>query len=255
MRKFKRVFLFAALPVAGLYLCAPVIAGFYHIGDRTGPRIYPAWLHRTLYDLRGDRTQHEQHRYDVAAVDDVRSVDFDFGKLLGGDLLFIAGQSVYSDAVRQFDDESVWTHVGLIDRQDDELYLIDASPMYRDSADQPGRVMRQPLAEYLRDNPGAAIAAYRVQCAEDQREQAVRQCRLWAKQAMAFDGLFDATCHDELYCSEMIWAAYRDAGVDLVEQRWRQVKIMWVTRQVIVPDALVQSDRLSVLGHIQKGTQ
>jgi hypothetical protein len=171
-----------------------------------------------------------------------------------GDLLLVRGDSMYSDAVRSIDGDSRWTHVGMLAADAGVLVFVDASPsVLEDQVDTGGRVQRRPLDDYLREISGCEAAVYRVQTDPAARRAAAVACLRWAARRVPFDGHFDAASADALYCSEMIWRAYRSLGLDLAEGRWQQSKILWMHQSVIFPDALAQGPRVTYLGHLQKG--
>src|SRR5689334_18373956 len=45
--------------VAIAYLSGPIIAGFYGIGNRAGPKIYPQGLHELLYMIAWESGSHD----------------------------------------------------------------------------------------------------------------------------------------------------------------------------------------------------
>lgn len=51
--------LLITVALAALYLDLPLIAGFFAIGDKRGPLIYPMWLHAELYQLGWQAASHE----------------------------------------------------------------------------------------------------------------------------------------------------------------------------------------------------
>ena len=70
--------------------------------------------------------------------------------------------------------------------------------------------------------------------------------RYW-QQAVPFDGDFDATSDRELYCTEMIWAAYREVGVDLVERDFVELSTAIRKGSFIMPSTLTGSRSLRLL--------
>jgi len=61
-----------------LYLEGPLIAGFFGIGDREGPRIYPKEYHTVLYKMSYEKVRHEQPRISIETSELERPIFYGF---------------------------------------------------------------------------------------------------------------------------------------------------------------------------------
>ena len=57
--KTKKILVSVAAAAIALYLIMPIVAGIFEIGNRWGPKIYPIWLHETLYMIAWEMSSHE----------------------------------------------------------------------------------------------------------------------------------------------------------------------------------------------------
>ncbi len=60
-----------------------------------------------------------------------------------------------------------------------------------------------------------------------------------------FDDRFDTGNREAMYCTELIWRAYKSAGVDLAEGNWEFARNPVVQGRVLMPYRLSRSPRLA----------
>lgn len=129
-----------------------------------------------------------------------------------GDVLFRRGRSVVSRAVLSMDGDSRYSHVGLVERVESGVWILHAAPAAESNGE--GGVIVETLQEFLAPDAAAAAALYRpVQPLA--AASAMRTAWSFVRRRTPFDGAFDLSTTDELYCTELIWRAYLAAGVDL----------------------------------------
>jgi hypothetical protein len=135
-------------------------------------------------------------------------------QLHSGDLIFRSGMSHESRMVRLMDPQSDYSHVGLVDIEGQEVYVIHIEP----ALDSMGQAMRrEPLAHFLDGQKANAFTIYRVNTAdEEQRNGALAVALAFLKENVAFDQEFDLDSVDALYCTELVWRAYKAVGIDLM---------------------------------------
>ncbi len=155
-----------------------------------------------------------------------------------GDLLFRAGDSVHSAAVLAAQGNG-WSHVGIVVRAGSgALEVIHAAP-----ADEPGEfdgVRRASLAEFARH--AHKLGAYRPQSAA-----AASYAAAHAEQYLGrpFDSRLDGDSDAELYCTELITAAFQGSDLPLEPARTRYTVPMLGAVSVIEPNALAAIPMLS----------
>lgn len=165
--------------------------------------------------------------------------------LLPGDLLFVRGGTWRSRMVMMAEDRMPYSHVGIICRGDTSLEVVDASPHSQGGnhgvVDQ--RVEKRTLVEFLADPKIKDAAVYRLtdagldarKLSESAGEAALR---MYEKQ-LPFDNAFDLATNESVYCSELIWLAYLEAGIDLCDGSYDKLGTALFDLPVILPSSLV----------------
>jgi hypothetical protein len=148
-----------------------------------------------------------------------------------GDIVALCGTSLRSRIVRVFQRNSTdYSHVGIIVAGQAGIFVVHADPAK-------GKVIRQRWEDVLRDGTtGGAI--YRLREGEATiGEKVSRESEKLAQAAVPFDDKFDLQSSDRLYCTELVWRAYGDAGVDLVPN-------LRAEHKYLLPATLFASPRL-----------
>ena len=134
-------------------------------------------------------------------------------RLRNGDLIFRSGVSVDSQLIKMFDPGSKYSHVGMIDVRDGNAYVVHIEPDERGDS----KVRRDPLADFLAPRKADGFAVYHVLPDDDQRARAAIQAALgYQARGVLFDRDFSLDTEDKMYCTELVWRAYLDAGLDLL---------------------------------------
>lgn len=133
-----------------------------------------------------------------------------------GDLVFVRGRSWRSRIVLLFNSGgSDFSHVGLVWRRNGKAFVIHATPTSSNNPEG-GGVMLDPLRQFLSTKHVSQAALYRVNDRNrDIAKRAAATAQQYAARALPFDHDFDASTPSKLYCTELIWRAYRAAGLNL----------------------------------------
>lgn len=164
----------------------------------------------------------------------------DTSAMRSGDLVFRRGHSLRSRAVLAAEsDVSPFSHVGIVDRVSNELFVINASPA---EGERGGKVVREPIEQFLA--PGVADTATVVRVADSATAiRATVNARRYAADSVPFDGDFDLATPNAVYCTELIWRSYETAGVDVSGGRRDTVHVLTRTYTMILPAALLANGR------------
>ncbi len=127
-----------------------------------------------------------------------------------GDIVFLDGRSLRSRIVRLVQSHSAdYSHVGIVDIENGEAYVIHADP-------SAGRVVRQRWEVVLAPAQVSGGALYRVREGDERLTGSVcAAAKSYAREGVPFDGHFDLKTPNRLYCTELVLRAYRRSGLDL----------------------------------------
>lgn len=162
-----------------------------------------------------------------------------------GDLVFRQGHDAVSGVVLAVDPSSQFSHVGILARRGDAWVVIHSLPP--DAPGDPGGVRVELLSDYLSPANARRLGIYRLKNAGAESiarvQAAVRAALEYGEQHTRFDGDFDLNDHRRLYCTELVWLAFRQAGIDLAPAPdWLDLPLR--SGYYILPSTLMRSEAL-----------
>lgn len=167
-------------------------------------------------------------------------------KLKNGDLIFRRGLSLESQIVLLSDDESEYSHVGII-------YIINGKPFVIHSVPAESEIENEcirleVLEDFLSGDKASKFALYRFNNELHDESQTAGSfaydCYL---HKYSFDNDYDLKSNTKLYCTELVWKAYKHAGVDLVENRYKRINFIMINKNMIMPSSLTESKLLKII--------
>ena len=163
-------------------------------------------------------------------------------QLKEGDVVFRAGRSWLTNMAEQFADEAVrYSHVGVVVKAGDDLKVVHASI----EPDEGQKVVADPLDVFLKKGKGTQAAVYRLKSTDAETQSAIAtSAKAYARKAIPFDPGFDLTTSDRVYCSELVWRIYLEAGIDLSDYGLEQFDFPF-SGKYITPDSLSASASLT----------
>jgi hypothetical protein len=163
-----------------------------------------------------------------------------------GDLLFRRGTSPASRLVLELERSSGYSHVGILTAADGDFAVLHVSVGEEEPA--PDRVRQDPLPAFLAPDRAAAWALLRLREGADRAGPlAVAAARRYLEARTAFDPALDLEDDRRLYCTELVWRAYREAGVDLAPGPLETFPIVGGGRGVLSVGRLADSPLLHVV--------
>jgi hypothetical protein len=165
-------------------------------------------------------------------------------RLRTGDLIFRRGRSRESLVVTLLDDGSPFSHVGLIEKTGDTVRVIHVLP---GTPERGGSgVRREPLSDFAAPGVASAVAVYRARPAyRHHAARAVRAAASYLARGLAFDDAFDAGSAEKLYCTELVWRAYGETGLDLIDGRLQPAGSHLAPGSYVLLSALMESPYLT----------
>jgi hypothetical protein len=163
--------------------------------------------------------------------------------LQNGDLIFRRGTSIESQIVLLTDQDSEYSHVGLIYKINGKLFVIHTVPKENDA--DSGYIKLESIDEFLSDGKATRVAIYRLtQNSSEKVNIASSYAYNCYFKKFRFDNNYDLVTDIQLYCTELIWKAYMKAGIDLVCSRLRNISFIITNKIMIMPSSILESKLL-----------
>jgi len=163
--------------------------------------------------------------------------------LLNGDLIFRRGTSIESQIVLLTDQNSEYSHIGMIYKINGKLFVIHTVPKENDA--DPGYIKLEPIDEFLSGGKAVRVAVYRlIQNSSEKINIANSYAYNCYIKKYCFDNNYDLVTDAQLYCTELIWKAFMQAGIDLVCNRLRNISFIITNKIMIMPSSIIESKLL-----------
>ncbi len=131
----------------------------------------------------------------------------------------------------------------MIYKLDSNLFVIHTVPKENDA--DPGYIKFEPVEEFLSGGKAARVGIYRlIQNSQDKINIASSYAYKCYIKKYCFDNNYDLMSDKQLYCTELIWKAYKLAGIDLVCNRLKNINIIVTSRNMIMPSSIIESKLL-----------
>ena len=159
-----------------------------------------------------------------------------------GDLIFRRGRSLTSQAVLLADQESHFSHVGIVVKANTQQAMVVHAVPPTDK--ESGGVKADSIEDFLSERNAASWRVFRLTKNDGhQLSSAAAKYAIDAgKKKIDFDSAFDLIDDSKLYCTELVWRAYMAAGLDIVGGKFDKVQLpMLKTELAILPSRLENS--------------
>ena len=161
-------------------------------------------------------------------------------------MIFRRGISIESQIVLMSDGECEYSHVGMIYFLDGKPFVIHSVPGESNGDDE--YIKLESLEDFLADDKASKFAIYRMRISsEDEPHKASVYAYNCYLKKYCFDNNYDLQSNSKLYCTELIWKAYKHVGIDLVENRIRSINFLMINKKMIMPGSLIQSRLLEMI--------
>ena len=151
-----------------------------------------------------------------------------------GDLIFRRGRDTVSSAVVNASEAGAkYSHVGVIRRQGNDLFVIHAMP---NEGNHPGGVFEEPLSAFI----GTEVSLYAriVPVAGHPRERKQVIAYLKNQIGKPFDGAMSMSTEDAFYCTELPVKGWAQAGRPLKVEGTR---FFMKQEDIITPESLLNA--------------
>lgn len=158
-----------------------------------------------------------------------------------GDLVFRRGRSLTSRVVLSADKRPYYSHVGIVYLTEKDTLVVHAVPGDQFNSSIP--VKADPLRNFIDRQYAEAIAIRRL---KNNRvaNQVAKTAYNYVLDSVFFDSEFDIESPDRMYCTELVWRAYSELGIDLVGGVFDELVIPFGDGRYILPSSLLDSHYL-----------
>jgi hypothetical protein len=183
-------------------------------------------------------------RTDVS--DPIRELDVDPGLLRPGDVILRRGRDVVSAIVLASDPGSRFSHAGIVVRIGRILGVAHVLP--QDAAHPQGTALTETVSSFSSPDQASEVAVFRLrQPRSEVPINAARNALRYVKEKRRFDDSFSLETTSDLYCSEFVWRAFLEAGMDLVDGRFQQFSLPVRSGYFVLPSSLANSPHLDMV--------
>lgn len=172
--------------------------------------------------------------------------------LKNGDIVFRKGRGFISQMVLLADRQSPFSHTGIIIKKKFDLFVLHAVP--DESDDGTDKIKLESLSNFLSSKKTEAAVVYRLKDdSTNISDKASRKAEEYLKENVLFDSALDLSTEDKLYCTELVWKAFKYAGIDLIDGKFDHLNAPLGSGNYIFPSRLLGSKHLTqITSTIQK---
>jgi hypothetical protein len=161
-------------------------------------------------------------------------------ELQKGDLIFRRGRSIESQIVLLSDGNSDYSHVGIIYIKNKKPFVIHSVPA--ENGEEYELIKMESVGAFLSKDKATRFAVFRL---EDTLMNITATASDFAYNCYlrkyCFDNQYDLLSDKKLYCTELIWKAYKNAGLDIVQNRLHDINLIFINKKMIMPSSLIES--------------
>lgn len=160
-----------------------------------------------------------------------------------GDLVFRKGRSVESQVVLIADRKSSYSHVGVVYMLNNIPYVINAVP--DKSSDGIAYIKMEKLSVFFSAENASIGSVFRLKKQfTNMAELATLEAKSFYDAKIVFDDAFDMDSDNKLYCTELVWKAFKMVGIDLIQGKFDKLFLPFVKGFVILPSSLLHSSSI-----------
>ena len=131
-----------------------------------------------------------------------------------GDLVFRKGIGLKSQAVLHADSIGVYSHIGIVVLKDSAFQIVHITPGERAEKETVDKIKMESINDFWRKDRAEHGAVYRLK-ENSLGEMAAQQALRLLQKGILFDHDYQLCDTTEMYCTELVWYAYTQAGIDI----------------------------------------
>lgn len=166
------------------------------------------------------------------------------GLLKNGDIIFRKGHGFVTEMVLLADGQSSYSHTGIIVINENRVHVIHAVP---DEAENGiDLIKNENLSDFLNSAKTEAAVVYRLKKdSSGTAFKAAQKAEEYFNYGLLFDAALDLKTDDKLYCTELVWKAFKFAGLDLIDEKFNHFDTPIRKGLYIFPSSLLGSKHLT----------
>lgn len=172
----------------------------------------------------------------------------DKGLLQNGDIFLTRGTHWRSQVVQWLHRDSEFTHAGILVEKENQWWAVHAAPEWGDENKKAPQVRMEPLSEFLANPHLQRMQVVRVQqVLPGQLKDITARALEMAEQKLPFDGKYDLSTGDSVYCTELIWRIYRAQGFDFLDSVSWERRVFLLDRPLLFPETFSSHPFTSII--------
>jgi hypothetical protein len=176
------------------------------------------------------------------------ATDFSPIPLEEGDLVFRRGIGVKSRAVLSADTVGIYSHSGIVVRQDLGYRIIHITPGERENGEKEDRIKMETPETFFAADRAEHGAVYRMKDARNYTTEAASHAKRLLEKGVLFDHDYVLEDTTQLYCTELIWYVYLLAGKDITDGKRSELNNFPLFSGVyIFPSDLYNNDEFKLI--------
>ncbi|MDR1591341.1 MAG: hypothetical protein LBS16_00425 [Prevotellaceae bacterium] len=136
-----------------------------------------------------------------------------------GDIVFRKGLGVKSQAITYTDSLSVYSHVGIVVKNDSNFFVVHITPDEREKGATVDRIKMELLRDFFMPSKTRHGMFMRFSDSTEIAAVAAKHAVRLYQKGILFDHDYNLYDTVAMYCTEMVWYAYLLAGRDVTQGR------------------------------------
>lgn len=169
--------------------------------------------------------------------DDVCDFRIPKDSIRNGDLVFRLGRSVESRFVKSTGEQCGFSHVGIMVWFGDTLKVVHAVPKEHNDS-----IVCEVIEKFLSQERAQQAGFFKVKCIDSIANSAAEYGIGKFNEGCMFDHDYELNDDAKMYCTEFVWRAYKEAGVDISMGSRTEIATLFVrSGEVISPQDIMNA--------------
>ncbi len=141
-----------------------------------------------------------------------------------GDIVFRKGNSVKSRSVLEVDTAGIYSHVGIVVRQDTVYKVVHITPGERKKGENVDKIKLDAIEVFFSSQHAQKGKVIRLKNTSTYPLRAAQQALAYYQQHILFDHAYRLEDTVKMYCTELVWRSYLAARLDVTNGKRSVVK-------------------------------